>query len=75
MRASGTAPLSDRLEQQAKIFHQAAQACADLLACVRFTTWGVSDSFSWLGASERALPFDSQFHAKPAWYAMVSALR
>lgn len=75
VRASGSGPLSDRLDEQAKIFHQAAAACADLLACVRFTTWGVSDAFSWLGTSERALPFDSQFRPKPAWYAMTSALR
>jgi endo-1,4-beta-xylanase len=75
VRASGSGALSDRLNQQAQIYHQAAAACADLLACVRFTTWGVSDAFSWLGASERALPFDSQFRPKPAWYAIVSALR
>jgi GH35 family endo-1,4-beta-xylanase len=73
--SAGTGPLSDRLKDQARVYWQAADACAALPACSRFTVWGVADPFSWLGASEHALPLDSNFNGKLAWKAIVSALR
>jgi endo-1,4-beta-xylanase len=67
--------ISDRLEKQADVYFDAARACADQPACARFTTWGISDKYSWLGPEERALPFDSALNPKRSWRALTSALR
>ena len=42
-------------------------------ACSRFTTWGITDRLSWLGAGESALLFDSRLRPKPAYAAVRSA--
>jgi GH35 family endo-1,4-beta-xylanase len=38
------------------------------------TVWGVSDRFSWLGATELPLLLDADFRAKPALEAVNDAL-
>ena len=38
------------------------------------TVWGVSDSHTWL-AGTNPLPFDSGYRPKPAWDALMTALR
>ena len=62
-----------RLARQAIAYGNAAQACNEVRACTRFTTWGVSDSLSWLGSAEMPLLFDAQYRAKPAFDAVRSA--
>jgi endo-1,4-beta-xylanase len=73
----GTSLLDGTLEQrfarQAQAYGAAARACNAVKACTRFTTWGISDRLSWLGAREMALPFDAQYHAKPAFEAVRAA--
>jgi endo-1,4-beta-xylanase len=74
VRAAGRAPLARRLAEEAAIYRSVAAACRAVPACGRITTWGVTDAASWLGASQRGLPFDSSYRAKPAWWALQAAL-
>lgn len=71
--APGT--IEERLAKQANVYSSVAGICAEQAECVRFTTWGVTDRFSWLGPHERGLPFDWAGRAKPAWTALTDALR
>lgn len=62
-----------RLARQAVAYGDAARACNEVRACTRFTTWGISDGLSWLGATEMPLLFDAQYQPKPAYAAVRSA--
>jgi endo-1,4-beta-xylanase len=62
-------------ERQAAVYADAAAACAAVPRCRRLTIWGVSDRDSWLGAEQRALPFDAELQPKGAWDALTRALR
>jgi endo-1,4-beta-xylanase len=62
-----------RLARQAVAYGDAARACNAVRACTRFTTWGFSDSLSWLGSGEMPLLFDSRYDPKPAFSAVRSA--
>lgn len=73
--STASGPLEARLGEQADIFEGVAALCAEQPACVRMTTWGVTDRFSWLGAHEHPLPFDWAGRAKPSWAAITGALR
>ncbi len=72
LSAAGVGTL-DRLTRQAEAYGAAARACNAVSACSRFTTWGITDRLSWLGAGESALLFDSRFEPKPAYAAVRSA--
>ena len=76
MRTS-TAPgsLEKRLLDQAEVYRGVAALCAEQPACVKFTTWGVTDKWSWLGAHEHGLRVRPLGRAKPAWTAITDALR
>ncbi len=63
----------DRSTRQADAFGAAARACNAVRACTRFTVWGVTDRFSWLGGGEAALLFDARLRPKPAYTAVRSA--
>ena len=65
---------SDRLAAQAQAYASIAAACATQPACFRITTWGFTDAFGWRPASEMAMPFDTAYAAKPAWYALRRAV-
>lgn len=64
---------AQRLARQADAYGAAARACNAVRACTRFTTWGISDALSWLGATEMPLLFDAQYRAKPALKAVRAA--
>jgi endo-1,4-beta-xylanase len=72
--AGGDTSAVDRLNIQATAYRRAAEACAAVAACSRFTVWGVSDKYSWLGANELPLLLDGNFAAKPALGAVRSVL-
>ena len=59
---------------QAATYAKLAGACARVPACLRVTTWGFTDASSWLGSAAEALPFDARRRAKPAWFALTTAL-
>ena len=72
--AGGETSLIDRLNIQADVYRRAAQACAAVAACTRFTVWGVNDKYSWLGVDKLPLLFDASFAAKPALGAIREVL-
>lgn len=66
--------LTARLDLQASVFKGAADACQAVAACTRFTVWGVTDRYSWMGAEEIPLLLDGSYTAKPALAAVRAAL-
>ncbi len=65
---------AQKYEAQRVIYDDAARACQAAPSCWAFTTWGFTDSYTWLGTSESPLPFDTSYQAKPAWAAITSRL-
>ena len=72
--AGGETSLIDRLNIQATAYRRAAEACAAVVACTRFTVWGVADKYSWRGVDQLPLLFDANFAAKPAFGAVREVL-
>jgi endo-1,4-beta-xylanase len=65
--APGT--LGQQLEGQRAVYGDYARACRLERRCTSFTTWGVSDTYSWYARPEWApLLFDGAFNPKPAFY-------
>jgi len=60
--------------RQADVYREAAAACNDVAACTRLTTWGFTDRHSWIGTTQRALPFGSDYLPKPAYVALRTTL-
>lgn len=52
---------------QAAVYRTMARSCSESSNCTSFTTWGVGDTYSWLGKNERPLLFDSSLLAKPSY--------
>ncbi|HEX6389160.1 MAG TPA: endo-1,4-beta-xylanase, partial [Solirubrobacteraceae bacterium] len=73
-RDADPATLDSRMSEQAAIYGAAGRACEAVAACKRFTVWGVSDRYSWLGAVELPLLLDDEFRPKPAMAAVQDAL-
>jgi endo-1,4-beta-xylanase len=65
----------ERRRLQSEAFRAGAQACKREPACTRFTMWGLTDRYSWLGTEHRPLPFDRFLDPKPAWDALTDVLR
>jgi endo-1,4-beta-xylanase len=63
-----------KLNAQARIYSDAAQACELSRTCWTFTTWGFTDSYTWLGRAAQPLPFASDYAPKPAWAAITARL-
>jgi len=76
--ANGNATAED-LNRQAEIYRQIAAACLSHPGCTAIQTWGFTDKYSWIGSHSRhtqgaALPFDRNYHPKPAYEALRTAL-
>jgi endo-1,4-beta-xylanase len=75
--AEGT--LEERLNQQAQVYGQVFALCLAAEQCSGITTWGFTDRHSWIpeftGNPDAALPFDADLQPKPAYFAMLDALR
>jgi endo-1,4-beta-xylanase len=76
--ANGNASPAD-LQAQAETYRRILTVCLESPDCKAFQTWGFSDAYSWIpdfypgfGA---ALPFDGDYQPKPAFDAMMTALR
>lgn len=52
---------------QANVYRAVATACEQVSACKRFSTWGFTDLYTWLGSAARPLLFDTSYHPKPAY--------
>jgi endo-1,4-beta-xylanase len=82
MQLSGTQ--AEKLEREAQIYGDMMQACLESGVCDSFSTWGISDSTSWItcnydGCVEKnpaaaPLMFDVDFNPKPAYFAARDAL-
>ena len=58
---------AQELALQRQVFTASARACRLQFRCRSFTTWGVSDKYSWLGAAKSPLLFDVNMQPKPAF--------
>lgn len=67
-------PRSGSLAVQARDYAASTGACRDEPGCTGVTVWGVTDKWSWIGAGNRALPFDEQARPKPALEAIRRTL-
>lgn len=65
-----------KFARQGEVYRAIAAACQAEPACVRITTWGFTDRFTWRLPWQESLPlpFDSEYRPKPAWIAMQEAL-
>lgn len=76
--ADGNANPED-LQRQADVYRQVAAACRSHPGCTAIQTWGFTDKYSWIGSHSKktrgaALPFDPNYHAKPAYEALRNVL-
>jgi endo-1,4-beta-xylanase len=71
--------LAEKLQQQAQVYRQAMTACLQSPNCKGFYTWGLTDRFSWIpaftGHADYPLLFDENYQPKPAYDAVLDALR
>jgi endo-1,4-beta-xylanase len=69
----------EELAQQALAYGDIARFCLTESNCKALLTWGITDNYSWIPSwfpgEGDALPFDRNFQPKPAYTAMVRALR
>jgi len=72
-----------RWQFEAGVYRDMLTACLESGVCDSFTTWGVSDSTSYLSCKDPwcdqllnsdPLMFDHNFNPKPAYFAMQSVL-
>lgn len=62
-----------------QIYRQTLAACLQVAACRVFTTWGVTDHYSWIpswtGNPDSPLLFDKNYQPKPAYFALIELLK
>jgi endo-1,4-beta-xylanase len=67
------------LKKQATLYRNMLQACLAVPQCRSFSTWGVTDRYSWIPeffpGQGAALLFDSDDRAKPAYHSVRRLLR
>ncbi|MFC4466104.1 non-reducing end alpha-L-arabinofuranosidase family hydrolase [Streptomyces xiangluensis] len=64
----------DIAQASASAYTNAVKACLNVARCTGITVWGVRDSDSWR-TGENALLFDNSGNKKPAYSAVLTALR
>jgi endo-1,4-beta-xylanase len=78
-----TGSQQERWDYEASLYREMMEACLESGVCQSFTTWGVSDSTSWITCpwdgcvkflDADPLMFDREFRPKPAYYAVRDAL-
>ena len=66
------------LDAQGRVYARALRACLQLTACRSFTTWGLTDQYSWVDhdfpGQGAALPFDRSYQRKPAYWSLYDTL-
>jgi endo-1,4-beta-xylanase len=76
VRTDGDGTLSQRREAQRVVYRDYARACRLEPRCTSFTTWGISDAYSWWEQPELApLLFDGAFKPKPAFHEVQDWIR
>lgn len=70
-------PEAEKLSAEAKIYYDMLSVCLETKACKEFTMWGFTDRYTWilwlLKRQDMPLIFDSSYHPKPAYNALVNA--
>ena len=75
--------IEQKYAYQAKLYQDMLQACLESGVCTSFTTWGISDSTSWITCTSTGcvnipnadpLMFDREFKPKPAYFAVRDVL-
>ncbi len=78
LQYSQAAPF-DKLEQQAELYKQVFFACLLTPNCRGFSTWGLTDYYSWIpdytGKDDAPLLFDRKGQPKPAYHAIMDLLQ
>jgi endo-1,4-beta-xylanase len=68
-----------KLKEQAALYRDLMAVCLADRHCTAFITWGFTDASSWVPGFFKgygqALPFDRVYHKKPAYEAMIAALK
>jgi len=66
------------LQSQATVYQNVLDRCLLQPACKGFTIWGFTDKYSWIPGTfpgfGAALPFDQNYVAKPAYFALQTRL-
>ncbi|HET9642061.1 MAG TPA: endo-1,4-beta-xylanase [Burkholderiaceae bacterium] len=57
------------LQAQANVYSNVLARCKAQPACKGLQVWGVTDKYTWR-AGQNPLPFDANYNAKPAYYAL-----
>ena len=72
---NGIASPADQITQ-ANAFSTLLHTCLSTVACKGFFTWGITDKFAFCYQAGMCatLPFDADYHPKPAYFALESAL-
>ena len=61
-------------ERQADVYAGVLRTCLEEPRCRAMQTWGLGDRHAWR-ASQKVMPFDADYDAKPAFHAMQRVLR
>ena len=69
VRTDAPGTVAQQQEAQRSVYGAYARACRLQPRCTSFTTWGISDPYSWYRAAgaRASLLFDGAFNAKPAF--------
>ena len=70
-----TAPLQQRLDEQAKVYADMLDMCLRTRGCNAFILWGFTDKHSWIRHPEQVLIFDREYRPKPAYHSMFKVLQ
>jgi endo-1,4-beta-xylanase len=63
----------EKWQRQAKVYEDLMRVCLSV-KCSAFVTWGFTDAYSWRAGSA-PLPFDINYQPKPAYFALLEALK
>jgi len=70
---------AESLAAQAKVYGDIVGMCLANARCTAIQIWGFTDRYSWIPRSSKgfdyALPFDRDYHPKPAYQAIVEAFK
>ncbi|KAH6695483.1 glycoside hydrolase superfamily [Plectosphaerella plurivora] len=69
----------EKLAVQAEAYDRVTRSCMDNERCIGLTLWGISDKYSWIpGVFEgegAALVWDEEYNKKPAYAAILNAIK
>ena len=79
----GGGPISaEQLERQKAVYKTVLKTCLEFSHCTSFTTWGLTDKYSWLRTRRRnasldahPLLFDDSYLPKPAYFGLIEAIQ